>query len=150
MNNITDFNKSKRFTNDNYKRPKKTIQDKLTPEEIEEKLEDYIEAERIQDVPLNTHLRYFSIITEKKKTRKVFRLGGFLINKNNYEKFVVLSNGSSKWSVQTSKSIFYRKMNIKEIKENYEEEIYELRSKIKKLKKEVRKYKEVIKTNKIK
>ena len=41
-------------------------------------------------------------------------------------------------------------MNIKEIKENYEEEIYELRSKIKKLKKEVRKYKEVIKTNKIK
>ena len=37
--NTTDFNKSKRFTNDNYNRPKKTIQDKLTPEEIEEKLE---------------------------------------------------------------------------------------------------------------
>ena len=148
--NTTDFNKSKRFTNDNYNRPKKTIQDKLTPEEIEEKLDDYIEVENIQDVPLNTHLRYFSIVTERKKTRKIFRLGGFLINKNNYEKYVVLSNGTSKWSVQTNKSIFYRKMNLKEIKENYEDEIEELRSKIKKLKREVRKYKEVLKAHNIK
>ena len=143
--NITDFNKSKRFTNDNYKRPKKTIQDKLTPEEIEEKLEDYIEVDNIQDVSLNTHLRYFSIITDKKKTKKVFRLGGFLINKNNYENFVVLSNGTNRWSVQTKKSIFYRKQTLKEIKENYEEKIEELSDKVKKLKKELRKYKDLIK-----
>ena len=54
--NIPDLNNSKRFANDNYKRPKKTMQDKLTPEEIEERLEDYIEVEDIQNVSLNTHI----------------------------------------------------------------------------------------------
>ena len=68
-----------------------------------------------------------------------------MVNKNNYEKYVVLSNGRNKWSVQTNKSIFYRKMNLNEIKENYEEKIDELTDKVKKLKKELRKYKEMVK-----
>ena len=33
----------------------------------QEKLEDYIEVEDISKVSLNTHLRYFTIITEPKK-----------------------------------------------------------------------------------
>ena len=45
----------------------KTLQDKLTKEEIKEKLEDYIEVEDINKVPLNTHIRYFSIKNGNKK-----------------------------------------------------------------------------------
>lgn len=138
-----------RLGNDNYKRPKKTITDKLTKEEIKQKLEDYIELENIGDVPLNTHLRYF---TERKddKKKKVFRLGGFLINKNNYDKYVVLSNvpntgvlnGNKKtWSVNTKTSIFYRKQTMDEIREDYEDNIEELQDELKKLKRQVKKLK---------
>ena len=31
-----------RLANDNYERPKKTLQDKLTPEDIKDKLKEYI------------------------------------------------------------------------------------------------------------
>ena len=58
---------------------------------------------------------------------------------------MILSNGSNRWSVQTKSTIFYRKMYLNEIKEQYEDEIEELNEKIKKLKKDLRKYKDVIK-----
>ena len=128
--------------NDGYQRPKKTVQDKLTASEIKEKLEDYIEVDDISNVPLNTHIRYFSKIKQKSgKTKKVFRLGGFLKNKNNAEKFVILTNGSASWSVQVKSSIFFRKMTISEIKEQYEDEIEDLHKKIRKLKLQVKKLK---------
>ena len=96
--------------------------DKLTKDEIQSKLEDYIEVEDIGTVPLNTHLRYFTekIDEKTKKKSKVFRLGGFLVNKSNYDKYVVLSNvpetgvinnNKKTWSVNTQKSIFYRKQS---------------------------------------
>ena len=128
--------------NDGYQRPKKTVQDKLTASEIKEKLEDYIEVDNISNVPLNTHIRYFSKIKQKSgKIKKVFRLGGFLKNKNNAEKFVILTNGSASWSVQVKTSIFFRKMTISEIKEQYEDEIEDLHKKIRRLKLQVKKLK---------
>ena len=135
---------------DNYKRPKKTYTDKLTDDDIKAKLEDYIEVEDISKVPLNTHVRYFTErINDKKKKEKVFRLGGFLVNKSNYEKYVILSNipetvfsqGKKTWSVNTQTSIFYKKQSIDEIKEEYELEIEELKDQIKFLKKEIKKLK---------
>ena len=139
-----------RLGNDNYKRPKKTLTDKLSAEEIKNKLEDYIEVEDISKVPLNSHLRYFTekYDEKKKKSSKVFRLGGFLVNKNNYDKYVVLSNvpdtgvinnNRKTWSVNTQKSIFYRKQTIDEIKEDYKDELEELYDEIDKLKKQVKK-----------
>lgn len=133
--------------NDNYKRPKKTFTDKLTPEEIKSKLEDYIEVEDISHVPLNTHMRYFTLkVNEKtKKKERVFRTGGFLINKNNYDKYVILSNvpdtgvinnNKKSWSVNTQTSIFYRKMTLTEIKDQYEEEIEDLQKELDNLRKE--------------
>ena len=130
-----------RLGNDEYKRPKKTLTDKLTKDEIQSKLEDYIEVEDIGTIPLNTHLRYFTekIDEKTKKKSKVFRLGGFLVNKSNYDKYVVLSNvpetgvinnNKKTWSVNTQKSIFYRKQSIDEIKEEYEDEIGELHDEI--------------------
>ncbi len=141
-----------RLGEDNYQRPKKTLTDKLTTEEIKEKLEDYLEVEDISTVPLNTHVRYFTekYDDKKKKASKVFRLGGFLVNKNKYEEYVVLSsvpdngtiNGQKKtWSVNTKKSIFYRKLQFEEIKEQYQDEIEELTEEVETLKKMVKKLK---------
>ena len=85
----------------------------------------------------------------KKKT-KAFRLGGFLVNKNNYEKYVILSNvpdvggvnpNKKTWSVNTQKSIFYRKQTKDEINEEHQEEIDELYEEIETLKKELKKVK---------
>ena len=148
-----------RLGNDGYKRPKKTLTDKLSAEEIKNKLEDYIEVEKISDVQLNSHLRYFTekYDEKKKKITKVFRLGGFLINKNNYEKYVILSNvpdtgvinnNKKTWSVNTQKSIFYRKQTIDEIKEDYKDELEELYDEIDNLKKQIKKL--TLENNKLK
>tara|TARA_B000000609_G_C23943128_1_gene224749 strand:+ start:137 stop:577 length:441 start_codon:yes stop_codon:yes gene_type:complete len=136
---------------DNYKRPKKTYTDKLTDDDIKAKLEDYVEVDDISMVPLNSHVRYFTEkINEKKKKEKVFRLGGFLVNKSNYEKYVILSNVpetgfinpiKKTWSVNTKTSIFYKKQTLDEIKEEYELEIEDLKDQIKFLKKEIKKLK---------
>jgi hypothetical protein len=136
---------------DNYKRPKKTYTDKLTDDDIKAKLEDYVEVDDISMVPLNSHVRYFTErINDKKKKEKVFRLGGFLINKSNYEKYVILSNVpetgfinpiKKTWSVNTKTSIFYKKQTLEEIKEEYELEIEDLKDQIKFLKKEIKKLK---------
>ena len=48
-------------------------------------------------------------------------IGGFLVNKSNYEKYVILSNVpetgfinpiKKKWSVNTKTSIFYKKQTL--------------------------------------
>ena len=140
-----------RLGDDSYKRPKKTLTDKLTAEEIKEKLEDYIEVEDISKVPLNTHIRYFKEeINDKGKKTKAFRMGGFLVNKNNYDKYVILSNvpdtgiinnNKKTWSVSTITSIFYRKQTLEEIKEEMHDEIDELNDEIETLKKELKKVK---------
>jgi predicted nuclease with TOPRIM domain len=140
-----------RLGDDSYKRPKKTLTDKLTAEEIKEKLEDYIEVEDISKVPLNTHIRYFKEeINDKGKKTKAFRMGGFLVNKNNYDKYVILSNvpdtgvinnNKKTWSVNTKTSIFYRKQTLEEIKEEMHDEIDELNDEIESLKKELKKVK---------
>jgi hypothetical protein len=139
-----------RLGDDTYKRPKKTITDKLTTEDVKNKLEDYIEVEDISKVPLNTHIRYFTEKEENKKIIKVFRLGGFLVNKNNYDKYVVLSsvpetgvinNNKKTWSVNTQTSIFYRKQSMDELKEQYKQEIEELYDEVDNLKKQLKKVK---------
>jgi predicted nuclease with TOPRIM domain len=45
-------------------------------------------------------------------------LGGFLLNKDNYDKYVILSNKNISWSVDTQHSILYRKLKDDEIDKN--------------------------------
>lgn len=131
---------TKRLSRDtSYQRPKKTYQDKLTPDEIEEKLEEYVKIEDINKVPLNSHIRYFTL--NDKTGKKEFRLGGFLSNRDQSDKYVILSNGTISWSVQTLNSIFFKKMTIKELKQEYEEKIEQLETENNKLKKALLKYK---------
>lgn len=94
-----------------YKRPKTTFQENLTANEIAEKLQGYEKVDNIEDVPLNTHIRYF---TTKSDGTQVFRLGGFLFNKQNPEKYVMLNNGKNTWSVQVKGTVFFKKLSHKD------------------------------------
>lgn len=142
---------TKRLSRDTtYKKTTKSYQDKLSPDEIKSKLEEYKQVEDISKVPLNSHLRYFSINT--KTGKKQFRLGGFLTKIDN--EYVVLSNGSLSWSVQIKSTVFFQKMNFSDLKEEliekisakYEkknrklmEENVKLKDTLKKVKKEIKK-----------
>lgn len=136
---------TKRLSRDTgYNRAKKTYQEKLSPDDIEAKLEEYIKVDDISKVPLNAHVRYFTYNPKTKK--KEFRLGGFLNRKDDPDKYVVLSNGNLSWSVQTQDTLFFKKMSIKELKEEYEEQIEKLTDENAKLKKYAKKLKAQLKT----
>ena len=117
------FNKTKRLTKDtSYVRPKKTLQDSLSNDDIKEKLKDYKKISDIRKVVIGTHIRYFTKDKEGKKP--VFRLGGFLTKFGDEYKYIILSNGSVSWSVQNNGSNeFWAKMNSKEITEIQETEV---------------------------
>lgn len=87
--------KTRRLAKTNYKRPKQTMTDTLQSKaKMEEKLENYKRVDDIDDVSLNTHVRYVTL----KDGRQRFCLGGLL--KKIHSKYVVLSNGTFTWSVQ--------------------------------------------------
>jgi len=72
----------------------------------------------------------------------LFRMGGNLKRNLDLPKFIVLKNAvGTEWTVQVKDTIFYKKMSIKEIKEEYELIISDLHQKIKKLKQEVKELK---------
>lgn len=84
-----------RLSKSNYNRPEKTMTDSLqTNSKMKEKLINYERVDDIDDVVINTHIRY---VTLKDGVQR-FCLGGFLVRK--HSKYVVLSNGKLSWSVQ--------------------------------------------------
>lgn len=123
-----------------YKRPKHTYQEQLTAEEISQKLKGYEKVDNIEDVALNTHLRYFKTNSDGSQS---FRLGGFLFNKKDADKFVVLSNGKNTWCVNVNDSVFFRKLTheeeIESIHKLYKKKITKLNNTIKELEKTIRK-----------
>lgn len=123
-----------------YIRPKHTLQDKITEDDINEALKDYIECDDISKVPLSSHLRYFITTTDKRgNTERKFRFGGFLKNKDNCDKYVILTNNNISWSVQVDNTTFFKKMNMEEIKEEYNKILEEKHQVIKSLKREIKK-----------
>ena len=143
---------TERLNKDKYNRPLITLQDKLSQDEVNDKLFDYVEVDDISKVKLNTHIRYFILKTDAKtkKTTKLFRLGGYLINKENANKYIVLSNGKNTWSVQTLDTIFYRKLDSQEIMDKYENQILNLNNKLIKYKKELGRLRKILEKNNIK
>ena len=114
---------------------KQTYTNTLNKDEIQKKLEDYTKVEDLSTVPIGTHLRYFI----NKDGEYLFRMGGNLKRNNDLPKFVILKNAVGvEWSVQVKDTIFYKKMTLTEIKNEYENIIDELHSKIKKLKNEIK------------
>jgi hypothetical protein len=123
-----------------YKRPVLTYTDKLSKKEIESLLLDYEKVNDLSLVPTGTHIRYF----EDKDGELKFRTGGTLTIKTGLPEYCILSNNKVSWSVQIKKCIFFRRISIKEIKEEYElkllekeKMIIELRALVRKQKKEI-------------
>ena len=122
------------LNNDTYVKSEQTYTDRLDDIEISEKLADYVKVDDISTVNLNTHIRYFSLIPDKKgQLIRKFRMGGFLTNKNNADKYIILSNGRKTWTVQVASTAFYRKLTIDEIKEEYENDLAKVNKANKKL-----------------
>ena len=91
----------KKLGEDNtYNRPKTTYQEQLSANEIGDKLQGYEKVDNIAEVPLNTHIRYF---TTKPDGTQVFRMGGFLYNKQNSKIFVL----SGFYDINIDKEIYY-------------------------------------------
>lgn len=128
-----------RLSNTEYMRPEKTYQENLSTEQIREKLQDYTKVDKISDVPLNTQLRYFVIRKnpQTNATERLFRLGGRLLNKNNADKYVVLTNGSHTWSVNTETSTFFRPLTVAEVHDRYEKQVTMLKKKVSQLEKQL-------------
>ena len=121
-----DKNFKKKLNKDEYTRPKLTYTDKLTKDDIEDMLEDYKQVLDINKIPVGSHLRYFTMKNNVKK----FRTGGVLHNNTGLPDYIVLSNGTRTWSVQTKNTTFFKKMNINEIKAEYEDIITDLEKKV--------------------
>ena len=83
---------TKRLSRDNTynnTKNKKSYQESLSPDEIKKKLEEYKQVEDITKLPLNTHLRYFTI--NPKNGEKQFRLGGALSKFGDNNEYVITS-----------------------------------------------------------
>ena len=78
-----------------------------TKEDIENLLEDYIRIDNIDEVPVNSCIRYVTLDSNKRQT---FKEGGKLVSTT--DKCVCLSKGTFKWYV---KKKHYDKPNDKEI-----------------------------------
>lgn len=130
------FKTKKIGTGITYKRPPITIQEQLTAEDIEDKLQGYELVTDVKNVALNTHVRYFSTA---KDGSQIFRMGGFLRNKENADTYIILGNDSVTWPVQMATSVLYRKLSHKEeieaIHKHYKNKLKEKDSIIKKLSK---------------
>ena len=110
------------------------------------KLEDYIRVKKedVPSIPLNTHIRYFSI--NPKTGEKQFRMGGMLTKHDPNNQYIVCSNGTLSWSVQIANSIFYKKMSNNEYKEHIQTEVQDsVQDQLEILIKENRELKKVLK-----
>ncbi len=128
---------SNKYKKNGFERPEITYTDQLSKEEIQEKLADYSKVEDIYKVPLGVHLRYFV----KKDGQMLFRMGGQLFKNSGLPEYVILKSGTNaQWSVQIKDTVFYRKMTLAEIKEEYEDIIKKKNEKIQALKEKLKKY----------
>ena len=119
---MNDNKPNKRLSFDkNYKRPEETYQDKLTNQEIKEKLKDYKKCTDIRTISIGTHIRYFT--TDTKTKQKAFRLGGTLNKIDPEGRFIILGNGKVSWSVQIEGTQFWQKLSEAEFKEELKNEI---------------------------
>ena len=115
-----------RLRKDDYKRPPQTYTDKLSREDVVDKLNGYKKVDDIIKVPLGTHLRYFKKLETGKDK---FCMGGFLHKNTGIPNYVILKNDKSSWTVQLNTATFFRKMSNTEIMDEYEDKLDELQKK---------------------
>jgi len=131
-NNPEEIKKTKNLkknqqNKDNYKKPDITYTEKLSKSQVRQLLYDYEEIKNIKElekIDPGTHLRYF----EDKDGEMKFRTGGILTINTGFPEYLVLSNGKISWSVQIKKCIFFKRLTIKELRDEYEKELIKLQA----------------------
>lgn len=119
-----EYLKKNQENKDSYKRPELTYTEKLSKAQLRQILYDYDEIKdnkKLQYVEPGKHIRYF----ENKDGDMKFRTGGIL-TVNKYPDYFVLSNGKVSWSVQIKQCIFFVRISIQELREEYEKELIRL------------------------
>jgi len=121
--------------NDDFTRPELTFTDRLADDDMKQYLIDYTAVSNIGNVPVGSHIRYFSY--DKDDILK-FRLGGTLLNISGLPNYIVLGNGAKTWSVQTKnenkkETIFYVKLTNTQLRKEMNEIINEKEERIKHL-----------------
>lgn len=121
---------------DGYVRPKKTLQEKFSKEEIAEKLIGYREVKDSSELKdlIGSDIRYFIYEQHGSKVTKKFRIGGKLIKVDPNNKYIVLATGlppnQKTWSVQLDNSELHVKLKVEDVINNkndeYEKEIQKL------------------------
>lgn len=134
--------KNKKISEVEYKGPKKTFTNSLTPEDIKNLLIGYTETQ-FNNLHKGYNIRYFS---KNLKTGLLeFRMGGMIIIKDDEKGFILCSNGITSWCVQKD-AIFYEQEPIHIIKEKLEEKykaiIFDKNQQIKELKNYIKKLEE--------
>jgi len=112
---------------DNYVKPNITYTEKLSKAQVRQLLYDYEEIKNIKElekIEPGTHLRYF----EDKDGEMKFRTGGILTVNTGFPDYLILSNGKISWSVQIKKCIFFKRLTIKELRDEYEKELIKLQA----------------------
>jgi len=113
---------SNRISETKYVRPMLTYTDKLSKEQVKELLIDYEQIkslEQLKNIPAGTHIRYF----EYKDKELKFRTGGILTVVSGIPEYLILSSGKLSWSVQINKCIFFKRITIKQVREEFERKI---------------------------
>lgn len=114
---------SNKISETKYVRPVLTYTDKLSKEQVKELLVDYEQIkslEQLKTISSGTHLRYF----EYKDKELKFRTGGILTVTSGIPDYLILSSGKISWSVQVDKCIFFKRITIKQVREEYEKKIH--------------------------
>lgn len=109
-------NKPNKISDTVYDRPELTYTDLLTKKDIEGLLLDYEKVDDLDSIPIGTHIRYF----ENKDGELKFRVGGILKFKG-LPDYVVLNNGKVGWSVQVKKCIFFKKITLESVHNEYKQ-----------------------------
>lgn len=134
---------SSKISETKYLRPPLTYTDKLSKQQVKELLIDYEQIkslEEIKNLTPGTHLRYF----EYKNNELKFRTGGIL-TVSGAPDYLILSSGKVSWSVQINKCIFFKRITIKQVREEYRKKLIDDDATIKGLHKMLRKNDKIIK-----
>jgi hypothetical protein len=105
---------------DDYVKNSITHTEALKPEQIQDKLKDYVllTKEEYSTLKMGDHIRYF-IEDKTDPNTRLFRIGGSIINISGLPIWILLANATAKWSVTLEKAIIYRKKTNKEIETKY-------------------------------
>jgi hypothetical protein len=134
---------SSKISETKYVRPPLTYTDKLSKQQVKELLIDYEQIKSLDDlnkVVQGTHLRYF----EYKDNELKFRTGGILTI-SGFPDYLIMSSGKVSWSVQINKCIFFKRITIKQVREEFRKKLIDDDATIKGLHKIVRKNDKIIK-----